>query len=80
MKGLRSRYDDIEISELSSVRKFVLKHIQNLNRTLADLERAGAIFSAIKSIFYIAGLRIVGYIYNAEGRYSNSIKVLKILK
>jgi RNase H-like domain found in reverse transcriptase len=80
VKDPKSRYDDVEVPELPGVRKFVLEHIQNLDRTLADLERAGATLSAIKSMFCMAGLRIVGYICDAEGRHPESAKVLKILE
>ena len=37
VKGPRSRYNDAEAPELPGIRKFVLEHIQNLDRTLADL-------------------------------------------
>jgi hypothetical protein len=80
VKGPRSRYDDVEVPELPGVRKFVLEHIQNLDRTLADLERAGATLSAVKSMFCMAGLRIVGYVCDAEGRHPDSAKILKILE
>jgi len=80
VKGPRSRYNDEEVPELPGVRKFVLEHIQNLDAVLADLERAGATISAEKSMFCMAGLKIVGYVCDADGRHPDSAKVLKILE
>jgi len=80
VKGPKSRYNDEEAPELPGVRQFVLEHIQNLDAVLADLERAGATMSAVKSKFCMAGLKIVGYVCDAEGRHPDSAKVLKILE
>jgi hypothetical protein len=79
VKGLKSRYNNKEVSDLPGVRRFVLKHIQNLNVVLADLKRARVIISAKKSMFCIAELKIVKYIYNTNGRHPDAKKVLKIL-
>src|SRR2546423_9124704 len=46
----------------------------------ADLERAGATISAEKSMFCMAGLKIVGYVCDANGRHPDSAKILKILE
>jgi hypothetical protein len=78
VKGPKSRYNDEEVPELPGIRKFVLEHIQNLDAVLADLERAGATISAVKSKFCMAGLKIVGYVCDAEGRHPDSTKVLKM--
>jgi hypothetical protein len=80
VKGPRSRYNDEEVPELPGIRRFVLEHIINLDRTLADLERAGATISAIKSMLCMTGMIIVGYVCDAEGRHPESSKVLKILE
>ena len=80
VKGPRTRYNDEEVPELPGVRRFVLEHIQNLDAVLADLERAGATISAEKSMFCMAGLKIVGYVCDANGRHPDSAKILKILE
>ena len=49
VKGPRSRYDNEEVPELPGVRRFMLEHFQNVDRVLADLERAGATISGEKS-------------------------------
>lgn len=80
VKGPRSRYNDEEVPEMPGVRRFVLEHVQNLDKVLADLERAGASISAEKSMFCMAGLKIVGYVCDSSGRHPDSSKVLKVLK
>jgi hypothetical protein len=79
VKGPKSRYNDKKVPDLPKVRRFVIKHIQNLDTVLADLERAEATMSAKKSKFCMAGLKIVRYAYDADGRHPNSLKILKIL-
>ena len=80
MKGLRSQYNNKEVLKLPSIKKFVLEYIINLNYTLTNLKRVRAIIFITKSIFYITGIIIIRYIYDAEGKYPESIKILKILK
>ena len=56
VKGPRSRYNDEMVKGLLGVRRFILEHIQNLNRVLADLERASLTISVEKSQFCMKGL------------------------
>ena len=44
------------------------------------MERVGVIVSEDKSQFCIAGIKVVGYIYNFEGRYPDVFKMTKILE
>lgn len=60
VKGPKTDYGGEEI--LPDIRRFVLEHIQWLDRVLADLEHAGCTISGAKSQFCMAGLKIVGYI------------------
>ena len=46
---------------------------------LADLERAGITIAGAKSQFCRAGIKIMGYICDADGHYPDISKVLKIL-
>jgi hypothetical protein len=80
VKDFRNKYDDVKVLKLSNIQKFILKYIQNLNYTLADLKQIKIILSAVKSIFYMAELRIVEYVYDIKRRHFDSAKVLKILK
>ena len=79
VKGPKSRYNDEEVPELPGVRRFVFEHLQNLDRVLAELERAGTTISAEKSHFCSAGMKIVGFVCDYEGRHPDQGKVSKIL-
>jgi hypothetical protein len=68
--------DDIIICE---IRRATMKHIQALNRVLIDLKRAEYTVSEIKSQFYCAEIKIVDFICDADDRYSNTAKIIKIL-
>lgn len=59
--------------------RYVVKHIQNLDTVLADLKRVDITIARAKSQFCCTGIKIVGYIYDFEGRYLDISKVLKIL-
>jgi hypothetical protein len=78
VQGPRSRYGDKEEEGLPGVRSFMLEHIQNLDRVLADLERAGLTISMEKSQFCMRGLQIVGYVCDVQGRHPVSSKTAKI--
>jgi hypothetical protein len=80
VKGPRSRYNDEEVLGFPDVRRFILKYIQSLDAVLTDLERARFIISVEKSVFYIAGLKIVKYVCDTDGRHPDYAKVLKILE
>jgi hypothetical protein len=76
VKGLYTDYDGEEA--LLGIRRFILKHIQNLNKTLKRIERAGGSIRA-KSQFCRNGLNIVGFVCNLRGREPLADKVIKIL-
>jgi RNase H-like domain found in reverse transcriptase/Integrase zinc binding domain len=80
VKGPRSRYKEEEIPGLPGVRRFVMEHIQNLDAVLADLERAGVTLSGEKCKFCMAGLKIVGYVCDADGRHPDFAKIAKIIE
>jgi len=77
VKGPLSAYNNEEA--LPGIRRFVMEHIQALDRTLIRLERAGCTISP-KSQFYMDGIKIVGFVCRAEGRTPDSAKVIKILE
>ena len=80
MKSPRNRYNNKEVLELFNIRKFVLEYIINFNRIFINFKRVKATIFITKSIFYIAGIIIIRYIYDAEGRHPKFIKILKILE
>lgn len=77
IKGPTSRYGDHEVA--LGVRQFVLKHLQNLNAILANLERARCTIRP-KSQFCVNGINAVGFVCDEDGRHPASDKIIKILK
>lgn len=45
----------------------MIKYIQNLDKVLADLKQVEVTIIRVKSQFYQANIKIIGYIYNADG-------------
>src|SRR5204862_620610 len=64
VKGPTSMYSNTEV--LPGVRKFVMEHIQVLDRTLEWIERAGCMIGP-KSQFCMKGVVIVRFVWGAEG-------------
>ena len=60
--------------------RYIIEHIQLLDRILEHIEQAGYTIARLKSQFYINGIKIVGYVYKVEGRSLDSAKIIKILK
>ena len=75
IKGLYTNYNGDEA--LPGIRRYILEHIQNLNKTLKRIKRAGASIGA-KSQFCKNGLNVVGFICNSKGREPSADKVIKI--
>src|SRR5205085_5919893 len=69
-----------EESAITSVWRYILEAIQALDEVLADIERAGRTISGLKSAFICEGLRIVAFVYDAEGRYPEAEKVRKVVE
>ena len=78
VKGARTTYEDKEA--LLGVRKYMLEHIQQLNRVLANFKRARCTIARAKSQFYMPSIKIVGFFYNARGRYLDNGKVTSIIE
>ncbi|RAQ98663.1 putative gag-pol poly protein [Stemphylium lycopersici] len=64
---------------IPGVRRYVLEHIQQLDRVLADIERAGGTVNGKKCYFLMERLEVVGYEVSPDGRHPNQRKVEKIL-
>ena len=77
VKRPKTTYNNEELAH--GIGQYVVEHIQNLDKVLADLERAGVTIAGAKSQFCRAGIKIVGYICDANGRHPDTSKVLKIL-
>jgi ribonuclease HI len=77
VKGPYTDYDNEEI--LPGIRRFVYEHIQNLDKTLERVERAGVSIGP-KSQFMKKGMTIVGFSTGSFGRLPEVTKVIKILE
>ena len=77
VKGLRTYYNYKEA--IPRIWRFMLEHIQNLDKVLERIKRASATIRA-KSKFCIPVLQIVGFITNANRRYLDTAKIIKIIK
>ena len=78
VKGDRDDHENKEV--VPGIRIFVLRHIQNLDKVLADIERSGATISGEKSQFCMSGIKIVGFVCDGAGRHPDSVKVIKIIE
>ena len=78
MKNPKTKYDR-ELA-VPGIRRYILEHVQRLDRMLADIERAESVISGPKSQFCMAGLNIVGYVCDLVGRYPATAKIIKILE
>ena len=77
VKGPISTYNNTEV--LPGVHKFIMEHIQVLDRTLEWIERAGCTIGP-KSQFCMKGVVIVRFVCGAEGQSPETAKVIKILE
>ena len=64
---------------LPGVRRYILEHIIQLDRVLANLERARYTVLGVKSYFCEDKIIVVSYRYNRKGRYPEELKVAKII-
>lgn len=65
VKGPKTRYNDKEVAP--GVRRFILEHIQNLDKVLVNCELAGSTISGEKSQFCMSGMKIVGFVCDSDG-------------
>jgi RNase H-like domain found in reverse transcriptase/Integrase zinc binding domain len=77
VKGPKTYYGFEEI--VPGIRRFMLEHIRNLDATLERIERAGATIGP-KSQFCMPGLKLVGFVTDADGRHPPTAKIIKILE
>ncbi|KAF2209233.1 hypothetical protein CERZMDRAFT_47485, partial [Cercospora zeae-maydis SCOH1-5] len=62
--GLKTKYSNKEVKP--RLCRFIVEHIRNLDKVLADLKRVGLI--------------IVGYVTNKYSRYLDAEQVAKLIK
>lgn len=77
VKGPKTTHNNEELAP--EIRRYVVEHIENLDKVLTDLEQAGVTIARAKSQFCRAGLKTVRYICDTDGRHLDTPKNLKIL-
>lgn len=77
VKGPRSTYNNEEV--LPGIRRYIAEHIQNLDKVLADIERAGCTIAGGKLQFLIKRMKIVRYVTDIFGRHLDKERVAKIV-
>jgi hypothetical protein len=76
VKGPKTNYNLEELEP--GIRKYVFEHLSNVDKVLADIERAGATVSGHKSDLCYGSMIVVGYRVDANGRHPDQKKVSKI--
>jgi hypothetical protein len=77
IKGPRCRYNDEEISP--RVRRFVFEHAQIFRKFMHDCWVAGLTISGSKSTIGMAGVEIVGFMCDQDGRRAEPRETQRIL-
>jgi hypothetical protein len=77
IKSSKTKYDNEEVA--LSIRRYILKHIKSLNAVLVNLEKANITILILKSHFCMIELKVVSFIYDANDRHLNTIKIIKII-
>ena len=80
IKGPTTRYDDKPHDQYPGLRKFIVEHIQNIDRVLLNCELAGVTIAAKKSQWCKKEAVIVGYLCGIDGCKLDQMKIRKILE
>ena len=79
VKDLKTRYENEEISELSEIQRFIMKHLQNIDCILMNLKCTELMLVVLKLMFYFLKIKLIEFICNENERHSDSKKVIKII-
>ena len=79
IKGLKIKYKNEEISELSKIQRFIMKYFQNIDYILTDLKYAELILTVSKLMFCFLRIKLIGFICDKNERHSDSKKIVKII-
>ena len=79
VKGLKTRYKNEEISELSEIQRFIMKHLQNIDCVLMNLKCAELMLITLKLMFCFLKMKLIRFICNKNERHSDSKKIAKII-
>jgi len=84
IRGPKTRYELPEgrvktLDQNPGIRRFVFKHLENVNRILQRMKHAGGTFSGPKMMICSDYIVIVGFEYSYEGRKLTNNAIGKIL-
>ena len=79
VKGLKTKYKNEEISELSEIQRFMMKYLQNMNCILMNLKGTELILIVLKLMFCFLKIKLVEFICDKNERHSDSKKIVKII-
>ena len=79
IKGLKTRYKNEEIPELSEIQRFIMKHLQNIDCILINLKYAELMLVIFKLMFCFLKIKLVKFICNENERHLNNKKIAKIV-
>ena len=79
IKDLKTRYENKEISELSEIQRFIMKHFQNIDCILINLKHTELMLAVLKLMFCFLKIKFVRFICNENERHSDSKKIVKII-
>lgn len=78
IKGPRHDWNNEEV--LPGIRRYVLEHLQNIDKVLVNMELAGGTIAAVKSQWCQVEAVMLGYLCTPGGRLPDQAKVRKILE
>ena len=79
IKGPKIQYRNKEISELSEIQRFIMKHLQNTDYVLTDMKCTELTLTVLKLMFCFLKIKLIKFICDENERYSDSKKIAKIV-
>ena len=70
IKGSKIKYKNEDISELSEIQRFIIKHFQNINCILIDLKCTELMLIVFKLMFCFLKMKLIRFICNENERHS----------
>lgn len=79
VKDFELKYNDEKVLKLLKVRKFIIKHLQNLDNVLVNIKRFKIMIIKTKLKFCISEIKMIKFVYNMNKRHFNKEKMIKIV-
>jgi hypothetical protein len=78
IKSSKTIYNNEKV--IFGIRRYILEYIIWIDRVLTNLKRARCTILRAKSQFCIFRFRVIKFICDILGRYSDTFKIIKIVK